>query len=117
MATGREETLAISPWCRTMVDRRDRGWCRMCGKYIGNRRAIHHIMFGGDKVGMGGRRKHRPENLISLCWLPGDNNCHQRAHAEKSKWQPLLLRCLKTPNRVTAFALLRREEAARERQQ
>lgn len=115
MMTAREETLSIPPFVRKLVDRRDRGWCRMCGKYVGNRRAIHHIEFGGDKVGMGGRRKHDLKKLISLCWQPGDNDCHQRAHAEKDKWQRLLLQALKTPNRVTAFQLLRRERAAEAR--
>lgn len=104
---GAEETLAIPQRLRDEVDHRDAGFCRMCGKFLGLRRAIHHIWFGGDLQGMGGRRKHDINNLVSLCYLPGDNNCHQRAHSRKSHWQDLLTRTITQPTRVTAIQLQR----------
>ena len=101
------ETLAIPQLMRDAVDDRDGGFCRMCGKYLGGRRAIHHIFFGGDLQGMGGRRKHELDNLVSLCWLPYDNDCHQRAHSRKDYWQPLLHAAITSPIKSTAIQLAR----------
>jgi hypothetical protein len=106
-ADSRNETLSIPTRLREQVDARDGGFCRMCGKFLGLRRAIHHIWFGGDLQGMGGRRKHELNNLVSLCYLPGDNDCHQRAHSRKHHWQPLLTQVVTQPNRVTATQLSR----------
>lgn len=113
MADGSKETLAIPQRLRDEVDQRDGGFCRMCGKFLGERRAIHHINFGGDVQGMGGRRHHVIENVVSLCWLPGDSNCHQRAHSRKAFWQEYLSAAIAAPNHVTAFQLAR--WAAREK--
>jgi 5-methylcytosine-specific restriction endonuclease McrA len=107
------EAKDIPQKMRDAVDERDGGFCRMCGKFLGYRRAIHHINFGGDRQGMGGRRRHDLDNLISLCYLPGDNDCHQRAHSRKGHWQPLLEQTIAHPTRVTALQLSR--WAARER--
>lgn len=107
------ETVAIPNYLRRAVDERDGGFCRMCGKFLGQRRAIHHIYFGGDVQGMGGRRNHDIDNLVSLCWLPGDSDCHQRAHGRKGFWQPLLLQVVTCKNNVTAMQLARHQ--ARER--
>jgi hypothetical protein len=105
------ETLAIPERLRREVAMRDCGFCRMCGKYLGDRTAIHHIFFGGDLQGMGGRRKHELDNLVSLCWLPGDNDCHQRAHSRKGFWQPHLHTAITTQHgNVTAFQLARWEQ-------
>lgn len=112
-ANGSEETLAIPQRLRDEVDNRDGGFCRMCGKFLGQRRAIHHIFFGGDLQGMGGRRHHDIDNLVSLCWLPGDADCHQRAHSRKAFWQPLLAKAITDTRNVTAFQLAR--WAAREK--
>lgn len=101
------ETLAIPQRLRDEVDARDGGFCRLCGKFLGGRRAIHHINFGGDVQGMGGRRSHTLDNLVSLCYLPGDMNCHQRAHSRKSYWQPLLTAVVTRTDRVTALQLSR----------
>lgn len=83
------ETLAVPRNIRAQVDERDGGHCRFCGAYLGDRRVIHHIHYGGDIVGLGGRRQHSLENLISLCDA-FDNRCHQKVHAQKSTWQPIL---------------------------
>lgn len=103
--SGGDETVAIPQRLRDAVDERDGGFCRLCGKFLGTRRAIHHIFYGGDAQGMGGRRDHRLENLVSLCWLPGDSDCHQRAHSRKSYWQPLLAAVVTRNDHITALQL------------
>ena len=105
--SGGDETLEIPQRLRDAVDERDKGHCRMCGKFLGGRRAIHHIFFGGDLQGIGGRRHHALENLVSLCYLPGDNNCHQRAHSNKTYWQGLLLAVITRQGNQTATQLSR----------
>lgn len=104
--SAQDETTAIPERLRKAVDARDRGYCRMCGKYLSGRRAIHHIDFGGDAQGMGGRRRHEIDNLVSLCWTPYDNGCHERAHSNKAKWQPLLRKIVLTEG-VTVAQLMR----------
>jgi hypothetical protein len=84
------ETLAIPTALRQEVDERDGQHCRVCGKYLGDARALHHVKFGGTDRGMGGRRSHSLDNLVTVCWMWG-GNCHDLVHAEKSKYQPLLL--------------------------
>lgn len=108
-----KETVAIPAVMRRAVDARDAGFCRMCGKFLGQRRSIHHIFFGGDAQGMGGRRNHELTNLISLCWLPGDGDCHNRAHSRKGYWQPFLSEVVTRPSNCTAYQLAR--WAAREK--
>lgn len=107
MSRSKDETLAIPEHLRSAVDERDGGFCRLCGKFLGQRRAIHHIFYGGDLQGMGGRRSHYLENLVSLCWLPGDMGCHERAHSNKPYWQPLLAAVITRENKVTALQLAR----------
>ena len=87
----REESLAIPAGVRAFVDQRDGKHCRVCGKYLGDRRALHHIIYGGDARGMGGRRVHNPTEIITICWLPGDGDCHSMVHSNKRLWQPVLL--------------------------
>jgi len=103
--TGRDETVAIPQHLREAVDQRDGGFCRMCGKFLGGRRAIHHIYYGGDLQGMGGRRRHELNNLVSLCWIPGDMGCHDRAHRLKTYWQPILAEVIQRTDHVTALQL------------
>ncbi len=92
---------------RKLIDERDKFFCRVCGIFCGkHRRAIHHCEFGGDARGMGGRRVHDPDKMLSVCWLPGDNNCHQRLHADKERWQVFALVAAVTPG-VTVLALER----------
>jgi hypothetical protein len=83
------ETLAIPASIRNAVDERDGRMCRFCGRYLGNRRVIHHIFYGGDDAGMGGRRNHTLENCITLCG-DYDGGCHSRVHADKKTWQYVL---------------------------
>jgi 5-methylcytosine-specific restriction endonuclease McrA len=87
------ETLAIPQYVREAVDARDGYTCRVCGRFLGReRRAIHHIRYGGDVTGIGGRRKHEPTEMITVGWLPGDCQCHQLVHGNKRLWQPVLLK-------------------------
>lgn len=106
-SAAKKETAEIPQAMRVAVDERDGGYCRMCGRYLGGRRAIHHIFFGGDLQGMGGRRRHDLDNLVSLCWLPWDGGCHMKAHADKGLWQPLLHAAITSKRRTTAYQLAR----------
>ncbi len=115
----RSETLAIPGALRVAVDERDQLHCRVCGRHMGAARALHHILYGGSRQGMGGRREHDLANLITVCWMygptPGKPSCHDLVHSNKTLWQPLLLQVIATPG-VTAFQL-RRWSQARSRPQ
>lgn len=107
----RRETLAIPQGIRDAIDARDQGHCRVCGKYLGDRRAHHHVVYGGDDRGMGGRRVHDVDEIVTVCWQPGDplpgaRPCHELVHGNKRLWQPLLLEVARRPG-VTAIQLLR----------
>lgn len=96
------ESLAIPPEVRAIVDERDQFFCRVCGQFLGaERRAHHHIVYGGDSVGMGGRRVHDPDHIITVGWLPGED-CHSLVHSSKRLWQPILLAVVNRKG-VTAF--------------
>lgn len=99
------ETLAIPEDIRQQVDERDRWHCRVCGKFLGQVRALHHIHYGGNRIGMGGRREHDLDNLITVCWMWG-GNCHDLVHSNKGLWVPLLEEAVTTAG-VTAFQLRR----------
>ncbi len=101
----RTETLAIPHLLRLEVDDRDNQVCRVCGRWQGEARALHHIHFGGDRQGMGGRREHTLENLITVCWM-WSGNCHDLVHAHKRLYLPLLEQLTVTPG-VTAMQLRR----------
>lgn len=102
-ATG--ETLAIPQAIRDQVDDRDKRFCRVCGRYQGDARALHHILYGGDLVGMGGRRVHEVDALVTVCWSFG-GGCHELVHGNKKLWQPLLLTVVQQPG-TTALQLRR----------
>lgn len=109
--SSREESLAIPQRLREAVYERDLGFCRVCGKCLGERAALHHIHYGGNYTGMGGRRLHTLDNIVTLCWLPGDpvygaTPCHSRVHSNKGLWVPVLETVVQTPG-VTGLALLR----------
>lgn len=104
MARGDVETLAIPGALRDEVDERDQGMCRVCGRHAGQR-ALHHIRYGGDAQGMGGRRLHRLDNLVTVGWL-FDHDCHTLVHRRKHLWLPVLAQAAVTPG-VTALQLLR----------
>jgi len=103
------ETLAIPDAVRRIVDDRDGMHCRVCGKYLGDERALHHIIYGGDRRGFGGRRVHDPDEIVTVCWMWG-GNCHDRVHGDKSTWQPLLLQVVQRRG-VTAMQLKRWADA------
>jgi 5-methylcytosine-specific restriction endonuclease McrA len=65
-------SLNIPQSIRDAVYERDGGICQGCG-YKGVH--LHHIVLGG----MGSRRVHAIENLVTLCPL-----CHEEAHSNKS---------------------------------
>lgn len=111
----RSEARDIPEDLRLAVYVRDALTCRVCGKHLGERAGIHHVIFGGDDRGMGGRRQHRLAEMVTICWLPGDPGrgvlpCHARVHAEKRLWQPLLLEVAQTTG-LTAMALARTASA------
>jgi hypothetical protein len=99
------ETIAIPKDVRAAVDDRDQHHCRVCGKWLGDQRALHHILYGGDRQGMGGRRTHDLDNLITVCWMWG-GNCHDLVHSSKHLWQPLLLKVITIPG-ISALQLRR----------
>lgn len=105
-ADATEESLSIPVSVRQAVDLRDAMHCRVCGKYLGDRRALHHVIYGGDARGMGGRRVHNTAEIVTVCWLPGDGDCHQLVHSAKHVWQPLLLQVAQRPG-ITALQLQR----------
>lgn len=94
MSDGSRESLEVPAAMRKEVAERDGGHCRFCGKYD-ELLCVHHILYGGD-VGMGARRLHRPENLVSLGWSPW-HNCHWLVHSNKKLWQPLALQVVHEP--------------------
>lgn len=102
---GGKETLAIPASVRAEVDERDGGLCRFCGQFVGPQRALHHIAYGGDFQGMGGRRLHRPDNLLTVGWL-FDHDCHSILHGNKNRWMELALQAAVTPG-VTVLQLER----------
>ena len=107
------ESLAIPAEVRRQVDERDQSFCRVCGQYLGpDRRALHHIVYGGDDIGMGGRRVHNPDEIITVGWLPNED-CHSIVHSNKRVWQPILLAIVNRKG-VTAFQY-KRWMAAQER--
>lgn len=64
--------------CRDRVKRRDSETCRWC--HTTDDVQIHHVRYRSE----GG--PDTPRNLISLCGA-----CHERAHSNKRKYQPVLL--------------------------
>jgi hypothetical protein len=99
------EDLDVPDKVRTLVVTRDASCCRICGRFV-EHPALHHIMFGGDARGMGGRRRHDPDEMVVLGSY-GAHDCHTNlAHRYKARFQPLLLEVV-TMSGVTALALER----------
>lgn len=99
--SSRKAMLSIPPVIRAAVDARDGEHCRVCGRFAGERRQQHHIHYGGDYAGMGGRRLHVVENIITL-----DLEHHDLVHSSKGAWIPVLEALIERPA-TTGFALLR----------
>ena len=96
---------------RAEVDERDQGMCRFCGRFVGEARALHHIVYGGSTVGMGGRRHHAVTNLLTVGWL-FDHDCHSILHGNKRLWTPLALEAALHPG-LTVLQLYRWGERRR----
>jgi 5-methylcytosine-specific restriction endonuclease McrA len=102
MGRGQDETLQIPKRIRAEVDARDDFHCRLCGEVLDcYSRVLHHIIYGGDARGMGGRRQHRTPEIITLGW-----GCHEVVHRNKRVWQPALLAVVERPG-VTAMQVRR----------
>lgn len=110
-----KETLAIPQAVRDAVDERDKGHCRVCGKYLGDERALHHIEFGGAARGMGGRRIHNVDEIVTVCWMWA-GNCHDLVHSRKAHYQPVLRQVVKHSG-ITAMQLIRWAAAANKKSQ
>ena len=93
-----QDSLSIPARMREEVASRDGGHCRVCGRLATQ---VHHIIYGGTEVGVGGRRYHHPLNLVCLC-----TGCHNLVHSDKGRWQGILLALAKDPTLV-GFAVLR----------
>jgi hypothetical protein len=100
--SSREQSLAIPMAIREQVLERDGGVCRLCGR---TNVIAHHIRYGGDEIGMGGRRFHSVDNIVSLGQYY-EHQCHEEVHSAKGLWTPLLIRVVEMPG-VTALALYR----------
>lgn len=100
--SSRDQMLAIPSAIREEVFDRDGGLCRLCGR---TDVIAHHIRYGGDAVGMGGRRFHHVDNIVSLGQLY-QHRCHDVVHAAKSLWQPVLEVVLTLPG-VTGLQVVR----------
>ncbi len=87
---------------RKAIHVRDNYFCRMCGANCElSGVEIHHIVFGGDRIGIGGARIHDLDLMVSLCL-----KCHQRAHRQKSRWQEALAFVVCRPG-LTAAQVIR----------
>jgi hypothetical protein len=104
------ESLAIPAGVRATVDERDNTACRVCGRWLGEARALHHIHYGGSRQGMGGRRDHDPANIVTVCWMYGPGNgiapCHDLVHSNKRLYVPLLEQVVAHPG-ITVMQLRR----------
>jgi hypothetical protein len=110
-----KETLAIPQAVRDAVDERDKQHCRVCGKYLGEERALHHVEFGGSARGMGGRRVHKVDEIVTVCWMWA-GNCHDLVHGRKAHYQPALREVVKHSG-ITVMQLLRWAAARNKRNQ
>ncbi len=111
----RKETLEIPAALRAEAEERDHGTCRVCGEYLGDRRALHHIDFGG---GFGVRRRHELGNVITIGWLPGNRDCHSNVHRHKQRFMQVLKELAAGQHGgATALQVLRWQAAARAREQ
>ena len=93
---------------RDIIDERDKGFCRFCGTYLGELRSHHHCEFGGIYSGMGGKRIHDPDKMISVCNGLYGNQCHEKIHGNKALYLPYTLEVVKHPGK-TIIQLMKEE--------
>lgn len=63
---------------RALVQARDGDECQMCGRFLYQRRSVHHRL----PKGMGGSALlESPANLLTLCGLGNADGCHGKAHS------------------------------------
>jgi len=86
---------------RRAVHERDRGLCRVCGRWA-DPAALHHIVFRSQD-----RNNHGPANLVTLGGGYG-HICHQMVHAHAATFTPALQAIVERPG-TTALAWLRRQ--------
>lgn len=94
----RNETSRVPVAVRAAVLERDGSSCRICGSYV-KEPAVHHIEYrseGGPNV-LG--------NLVTTHWMYAPA-CHERVHASKRLWQPILQEVVKHDG-LTGNELLR----------
>lgn len=77
---------------------RDQHLCRVCGAYV-EHPALHHVRYRSE----GGL--HVITNLVTVHWMYAPQ-CHEVVHANKRRWQPILLYVARTPG-VTALQVVR----------
>lgn len=94
----------IPPAVRAAVVARDEGTCRVCGTWVGDEGALHHIEYRSQ----GGQ--HTVENLVTVHWMYAPR-CHERVHSQKALWQPILLETVKHDG-MNAMQLRRWHDAA-----
>jgi 5-methylcytosine-specific restriction endonuclease McrA len=92
--SGREEEISIPHATRAEIIERDASCCRMCGVFA-EIPHVHHVVYRSQ----GG--KNVAENLVSLDW-----KCHERVHARKPLWLPILQQVALTDG-VNGIQLLR----------
>lgn len=84
---------------RDEVLERDRGCCRVCGRFA-DPAALHHIIYRSQE-----RNLHVAGNLVVVGYAYG-HLCHQMVHARPRIFQPALLHVVDKPW-LTAAAHLR----------
>jgi 5-methylcytosine-specific restriction protein A len=63
---------------RRIVRDRDGDTCQMCGRFMYERRSVHHRL----PKGMGGSALlESPANLVTLCGVGNADGCHGKAHS------------------------------------
>lgn len=95
--------LRIPAPIRAEVTERDQV-CRLCGQAV--HLICHHVMYGGDAQGMGGRRFHDAANIV-LLGQGYEHQCHDRVHKVKGVWQPVMLALIELPRTYTGLQVMR----------
>lgn len=81
---------------------RDGNACRWCGR--ASCIQVHHIKYRSEGGG------HGVDNLLTLCQV-----CHEQAHSNKRRYQPVLLELIRLGNEESLFLTVPEVEARMER--